>query len=197
MHASSPDGLGLPTLLSISLGLAMDAFAVSVTSGLAIRTIRVRHALRIAAFFGAFQGVMPVVGWLAGTSLRSSIAPLDHWLAFGILGVVGGKMIYEAAVIEKAEESAPSDLGILVLLGLSVATSLDALAVGVTFAFLDVRIVTPALVIGAVTFAMSYAGVWIGDRFGGFFEKKIEVLGGIILIAIGLKILTEHLFFGK
>jgi putative Mn2+ efflux pump MntP len=183
----------LITAFFIALGLAMDAFAVSVASGLAIKNVRARHALRISLFFGLFQAFMPVAGWLAGLALKDYIAHIDHWLAFGILGFIGSKMIYEAAVIEKAEKRT-SALDMRVLLGLSVATSIDALAVGVTFAFLNIVIVTPVLVIGIVTFLMSYGGVCIGKTFGSFSGKKIEVLGGLILIAIGVKILVEHLY---
>lgn len=178
----------------IALGLAMDAFAVSVTSGLTIRNLGVGHAIKIGLFFGAFQAGMPVVGWLAGLSLKGFVADLAHWAAFGILAFIGAKMVYEAMIIEKAERRADA-LNIFVLVGLSVATSIDALAVGVTFAFLNTVIFMPVVVIGLVTFFMSYSGVCIGKTFGNFSEKKIEVLGGVILIAIGVKILIEHLYF--
>lgn len=176
------------SILLISVGLAMDAFAVSVSSGLTIKNLRIAHALRISLFFGFFQGLMPVMGWLAGLSVKGYIAGVAHWVAFGILCFVGGKMIYESAVMERAERER-SMHGLLVLIGLSLATSLDAFAVGVTFALLNISIITPAVVIGLVTFFMSYSGVCIGKRFGHFSEKKIEILGGLILIATGLKIL--------
>jgi putative Mn2+ efflux pump MntP len=179
------------SIFLISVGLAMDAFAVAVSSGLAIKNLRIAHALRISLFFGFFQGLMPVMGWLAGLSVKGFIADVAHWAAFGIMCFIGGKMIYGAAVMERAEREA-SMHGLLVLLGLSVATSLDALAVGVTFALLNISIITPAVVIGFVTFFMSYSGVCIGKRFGHFSEKKIEILGGLILIAIGLKIVIQN-----
>lgn len=185
--------MDLITAFFIALGLAMDAFAVSVASGLAMKNVRARHALRISLSFGLFQAFMPVAGWLAGLALRDYITRIDHWLAFGILGFIGSKMIYESAVIEKTEKRTDV-LDTRVLLGLSIATSIDALAVGVTFAFLNIIIVTPVIIIGVVTFLMSYGGVCIGKTFGGFSGKKIEVLGGLILIAIGLKILLEHLY---
>ena len=180
------------SILFISLGLAMDAFAVSIASGFTIHRLRVGHALRIAFFFGAFQAIMPVIGWLAGLSVQEYIASIDHWIAFGLLGFVGGRMIYEASIMgDDKDEKDP--LNIYVLLMLSLATSIDALAVGLSLSFLNVAIALPAIVIGCVTFVLSFAGVYIGDRFGHFFESKIEVIGGIILIAIGVKILIEHL----
>ncbi len=178
----------------IALGLAMDAFAVSITSGLTIKNLRIGHAVKIGVFFGFFQALMPVIGWLAGLSLKGFVADVAHWVAFGILAFIGGKMIYEALLIEKAEKDT-SSLSIFVLVGLSIATSIDALAVGITFAFLNIVIVTPIVVIGLVTFFMSYSGVCIGKTFGSFSEKKIEVLGGLVLIGIGLKILIDHLYF--
>jgi putative Mn2+ efflux pump MntP len=184
--------MDLLTTFFIAVGLAMDAFAVSVTSGITIKNCRIRHAVLIASFFGGFQAIMPVVGWLAGLTLRDYIAHIDHWLAFGILGFIGCKMIYESTVLEKTERRC-NPLNLHVLAGLSVATSIDALAVGVTFAFLNVTILAPVAVIGIVTFLMSYAGVFIGEKIGSFFEKKIEVAGGAVLILIGLKILLEHL----
>jgi putative Mn2+ efflux pump MntP len=184
--------MNLWTLLLIAVGLSMDAFAVSVASGIAIKRLRVSHALRIAAAFGLFQAIMPVVGWLSGVTLRPLIAGLDHWVAFALLSVVGAKMIYEATRIEAAENPA-NPLNVFVLLMLSVATSLDALAVGFSFAILSVSIAVPALVIGAVTFALCLAGVFVGRMSGHFFEKRIEVAGGLVLIGIGFKILFDHL----
>jgi putative Mn2+ efflux pump MntP len=189
--------MDLFTIFAIAVGVARDAFAVSVASGLAYCSMHISHTLRIALFFGGFQAIMPVVGWLAGLTLRPYIVSFDHWLAFSILVFLGAKMIYEALVIRKAEESADV-MNLFVLLGLAVATSIDALAVGVTFAFLSIVIITPVLVIGAVTFAMSFAGVVIGQRCGelGFSSTKIEMAGGVVLIAIGVKILVEHMIKG-
>ena len=184
--------MSLVSIIFISIGLAMDAFAVSIASGFTIHRLRVGHAFRIAFFFGAFQAIMPVIGWLAGLSVQEYIAAIDHWIAFILLSFVGGRMIYEATVLgEERDEKDP--LNIYVLLMLSVATSIDALAVGLSLSFLNVAIALPAIVIGCVTFALSFAGVYIGDRFGHFFESKIEIAGGIILIGIGIKILIEHL----
>jgi putative Mn2+ efflux pump MntP len=180
------------TIIFIAFGLAMDAFAVSVTSGITIKQLKVRNALKIALFFGAFQAFMPVIGWLAGLSLRAIISSVDHWIAFGLLFVVGCKMIYESVKLEPKERTI-NPLDVSILLMLSIATSIDALAVGVSFAFLKVSIATPVIIIGVVTFILSFTGVYIGDRFGHFFEKKIEIAGGLILIGIGMKILIEHL----
>jgi putative Mn2+ efflux pump MntP len=182
----------LISILLIALGLAMDAFAVSIVTGSVYRELHVKHALRMALSFGLFQAVMPVIGFLAGLGLKDYISRVDHWVAFGLLAFVGGKMIYEAFRIESAEKNRdPSNL--LILLALSVATSIDALAVGITLSLLTSAIVLAVTLIGLVTFGLSFAGVYIGKRFGHFFESRIEVLGGVILIAIGAKILVEHL----
>jgi len=170
----------------------MDAFAVSITSGLTIKHLRINNALKIAIFFGSFQAVMPVIGWLAGLSLRDFIADVDHWIAFGLLSFIGCKMIYESIKIKSSEKEI-NPLNVYVLLMLSIATSIDALAIGVSFAFLKISIATPIIVIGAVTFLLSFLGVFVGNRFGHFFESKIEIVGGFILIGIGIKILIEHL----
>lgn len=182
------------TIVTIAIGLAMDAFAVSVVSGSVYKQLRVRHALRMAVFFGGFQAFMPLVGALAGLTVRAHIATYDHWVAFGLLSGIGGKMIYESFKISPAKKSLdPSS--ILVLLALSIATSIDALAVGITLSLLKVPLALTVIIIGLVTFVLSYVGVFIGNKFGHFFESKIEAAGGLILIALGVKILCEHLLF--
>lgn len=177
----------------IGLGLAMDAFAVAVSSGVTIKNMHIRHALRIGLFFGAFQALMPLTGWFLGSYARDYISAYDHWIAFAILSVIGAKMIYEAVIIRESEkESDP--LNIYVLFILAIATSLDALAVGITFSLLDMAILTPVIIIGVTTFVLSFAGTYIGNAFGHRFdESKLEIAGGLILIGIGLKILLEHL----
>jgi putative Mn2+ efflux pump MntP len=183
--------LELLTIIVIAVGLAMDAFAVSIVSGATYRQLHIKHALRIALFFGGFQAFMPLIGSLAGLTLKEHIVDYDHWIAFGLLTIVGGKMIYEAFKIEQAEKKFdPTSL--ITLLALSVATSIDALAVGITLSLITTSIIEAVIIIGAVTFALSYLGVAIGKRFGHFFESKIEIFGGVILIAIGVKILVEH-----
>ncbi len=183
-------------LLLIALGLSMDAFAVSVASGATMKRLHLPNALKMGLFFGGFQALMPVLGWLAGLGMKSFISGVDHWVAFGLLTAVGGKMLYEAFKIKEEEDcggpkTCPFDTGTLTVL--AIATSIDALAVGVTFSVLAVSIITPVLVIGLVTFLMSVAGVKIGSAGGHFFEHKMEAAGGFILIAIGLKILLGHL----
>jgi len=180
------------TIILIALGLSLDAFAVSVASGIVIRRERVRHAFKVALFFGGFQALMPTIGWLAGLGLRSFISGVDHWIAFGLLVFIGSKMIFESSRLEKDEEGGcPTETPVLFML--AVATSIDALAVGLSFSLLEVSIVRPVLVIGAVAFAVSFLGFLAGNRLGHFFERKIELLGGLILIGIGVKILIEHL----
>ena len=180
------------TLLFIALGLSMDAFAVSITSGITIKEQRLNHALRIGLFFGSFQALMPLIGWLAGLSLRDLISGVDHWVAFGLLSLIGGKMIYGATKIGSDKKDA-NPLSVFVLLILSIATSIDALAVGLSFAFLKISVATPIIVIGFVTFVLSFLGVLVGNKLGHFFEKKMEIVGGLVLIGIGIKILIEHL----
>lgn len=180
------------TILLIAIGLAMDAFAVSVTSGITIKNLRINHALRIAIPFGLFQAIMPVVGWWVGLGMKDLISGVDHWIAFGLLGFIGGKMIYESTRIEEIERVG-NPLDTYVLLILSIATSIDALAVGLSLSFLNVSIATPVIIIGVVTFLLSFLGVFVGNRFGHFFENKAEFTGGLIMIGIGVKILVEHL----
>ena len=187
--------MDLVTILLIAVGLSMDAFAVSITHGITIRHERMNNAFRVGFFFGGFQSLMPVIGWLAGRSLRDFIAGVDHWIAFGLLGFIGGKMIYESLKLDPGKKDNTS-LELSTLLLLAIATSIDALAVGVSFAFLKISIITPAVVIGAVTFLLSFLGFLVGNRVGHFFESKIEIVGGIILIGIGIKILIQDLLKG-
>lgn len=176
------------TMIFIGLGLAMDAFAVSISRGVILKKFHIGHAFRIALFFGGFQAVMPLIGWSAGFSFKTYVETYSHWIAFIILLIIGCKMIYESIFVKKEKlKCEPNNL--LVLIGLAIATSLDALAVGVSFSLLDITITEPVLVIGFVTFILSFVGVYLGDRFGILFGNKIEILGGIILILIGLKIL--------
>jgi manganese efflux pump family protein len=178
-------------VLFIALGLAMDAFAVSIAGGAAIKRHKLKSALKFGAYFGSFQMAMPVIGWAAGFRMKEIVAGIDHWVAFGLLAFIGGKMIYESWKI--GEEERMHSFGPKQMLALSVATSIDAFAAGLSFAFLQVPIILPVLAIGAVTFSLSFIGVVIGNTAGHFFEKKLEAAGGFILIAIGIKILMEHL----
>lgn len=185
--------MGIVELLFLAVGLAMDAFAVSVCKGLSAKEYRLRHSLTAGAYFGGFQALMPLLGWLLGSQFESVIKSVDHWIAFGLLGLIGANMVREA--FGKAEEVNAS-FSPKAMLPLAVATSIDALAVGVTFAFLDVNIWLAVALIGGVTFAISAAGVKVGNVFGARFQSKAELAGGIILILLGVKILIEHLFFG-
>jgi putative Mn2+ efflux pump MntP len=179
------------TTIFIALGLAMDSFSVSITNGLANKFIKVTDALKIGVFFGLFQAIMPVFGWLAGVNFIDVISGVDHWIAFGLLSFIGCRMIYEA--IKEESKKLISSLSFGMLLMLSIATSIDALAVGLSLSFLKVSIVAPAIITGIITFLLSFLGVYLGNRFGRFFKNKIEVLGGLILLVIGFKILIEHL----
>ncbi|MCR5576499.1 MAG: manganese efflux pump MntP family protein [Oscillospiraceae bacterium] len=181
--------MSLLELLLIAVGLSMDAFAVSVCKGLSLRGLKPKHAVLVGLYFGGFQALMPVIGWLLGYRFERFITSFDHWIAFALLTAIGVSMIREA---KKAEEL-NDDLGFRTMLLLAVATSIDALAVGVTFAFLSVRIVPAACLIGLTTFLLSALGVYIGHIFGLKYKAKAELAGGIILIGIGLKILLEHL----
>ena len=185
----------LQTLL-IALSLAMDAFAVSVSTGIAVPSFGPRQAARIGLWCGFFQFAMPLVGWFLGSSVRTYIEFIDHWIAFALLGLIGGSMIREALHTEGGGE-AVTDLSVKRLFLLALATSIDALAVGVTLAFDDsVNILLSAAVIGAVAFLMAMLGGLLGRRLGDLFQKRATLLGGAVLMAIGLKILLEHLLGG-
>ena len=186
--------MGFSELLLIAVGLSMDAFAVAVCKGLKMRRLDIGKTAVIALFFGGFQALMPLLGWALGKQFERYITSIDHWIAFVLLAVIGANMIKES--FSKEEECPDASFGFKTMLTLAVATSIDALAVGVTFAFLDVSIVPAVLLIGATTFVCSAVGVKIGNVFGNRFQSKAEFLGGLVLIAIGLKILIEHLFFG-
>jgi putative Mn2+ efflux pump MntP len=180
------------TTVVLSVGLAADAFAVSLSSGLTIRHMKINKALKIALFFGGFQAVMPLIGWLVGLSFRGSISAVDHWVAFVLLSALGGKMIYESLQEDEIEKKF-NPLDVYTLITLSVATSLDALAVGLGFSVLKTSIITAVTAIGVITFFLSFIGVFIGHKFGKLCQQKIEIFGGLILISIGTKILIEHL----
>ena len=181
-------------LIILAAGLAMDAFAVSICKGLSVKKYRKGQSVTAGLYFGGFQALMPVLGWLLGRQFESLIKNVDHWIAFILLALIGANMIRES--FKKDDESVNDSFSPRVMLPLAVATSIDALAVGVTFAFLNVNIVFAVLIIGTVTFGFSAAGVKIGYTFGSKYKSKAELAGGIALIVIGVKILIEHLFFG-
>ena len=175
----------------IAVGLSMDAFAVSVCKGLSTQTLQRRHYLIVGAWFGGFQALMPTLGYLLGSAFEQYITSVDHWVAFILLSVIGGNMLKEA--FSKDEETADASFAPKAMLLMAVATSIDALAVGVSFAFLQTPIFQAVAVIGLTTFCFGVAGVKIGRLFGVKYETKAELMGGIILILIGSKILLEHL----
>ena len=188
--------MGFIELFLIGVGLSMDAFAVSICKGLGMKRLNMKQALVIGLFFGGFQALMPLIGWALGTQLADFITPIDHWIAFILLALIGGKMLFDAfRGDDEGEAGEPKDtrLDLKELLMLAIATSIDALAVGITFAFLGVNIVWAIAVIGVTTFALSVVGVAVGHVFGARYEKGATIAGGIVLILIGCKILLEHL----
>ena len=180
-------------LFLIAVGLSMDAFAVSVCKGLAMPKCTFKKAAIVGLWFGGFQALMPAIGYILGAQFQEAIASIDHWIAFVLLALIGGNMIHEA--LDNDEEEADASLDVKTMFLLAVATSIDALAIGITFAFLKVNIIPAVCFIGIVTFIISFAGVKIGNVFGARYKNKAEIVGGVILILLGLKILLEHLGF--
>lgn len=185
--------MGLIELFLIAVGLSMDAFAVSVCKGLAMPKCTFKKAAIVGLWFGGFQALMPAIGYVLGAQFQETIASIDHWIAFVLLALIGGNMIHEA--LDNDEEEADASLDVKTMFLLAVATSIDALAIGITFAFLKVNIIPAVCFIGIVTFIISFAGVKIGNVFGVRYKNKAEIVGGVILILLGLKILLEHLGF--
>lgn len=211
------------SILIIAIGLAMDAFAVSICTGIKLKKLTSRKALKVGLYFGGFQAIMPLIGWAISTNFKSYIENIDHWIAFILLGIIGGKMLIEALKDEKdqsCEETIPLEtstdesnsenccnacnniyaknnnpIANKTLLVLAIATSIDALVVGISFAVLDVNIIEAITTIGVVTLIISFIGVMLGKKLGELFKQKAEILGGFILIGMGIKILVEHLFF--
>lgn len=181
------------SLFILAAALSMDAFAVSVCKGLAMKRVSVKNALIIGLWFGGFQALMPAIGYLLGTQFNQYITSIDHWIAFVLLSFIGISMIKEAISTKDEEEETNSSLSVKTMFLLAVATSIDALAVGVTFAFLKVQIIPAVSFIGTITFLLSIVGVKVGNVFGTRYKAKAEIAGGIILILIGVKILLEHL----
>ena len=184
--------MGLIELLLISVGLAMDAFAVSVGKGMTLKQVRPSHALTAGVWFGGFQGLMPIIGYFVGRSFASYVVNVDHWIAFGLLTLIGLNMIRET--IWGDDEEVDGNFGVRTMLIMAVATSIDALAVGISMAFLDVNIWISATVICAVTLILSATGVYLGSAFGSRLGSKAGIIGGLILIAIGIKIVVEHVW---
>ena len=181
--------MNLWELFILAVGLSMDAFAVSICKGLSVKKATVKEAGTAGIYFGGFQALMPLLGYVLGVSFQKIISSIDHWIAFILLSLIGFQMIRES----KGGENVNSSFGMKEMIPLAVATSIDALAVGVTFAFLQVEIVPAVCMIGCVTFLFSAVGIWIGNVFGTRYKARAEIMGGVILIVIGLKILLEHL----
>lgn len=179
------------SLLAISVGLAMDAFAVAVCKGLAIKKIAIKNMFKVGIWFGLFQGLMPLIGYFLGMTLEKYITSVDHWVSLLLLSLIGISMIKEA--LNKDSEQSDDDLTFKTMFLLAIATSIDALAIGVTLAFLNVNIFISVLIIGIITFILSAIGVKVGNLFGLKYKSKAEIAGGIILIIMGIKILFEHL----
>ena len=184
--------MGIVEVFLIGVGLSMDAFAVSVCKGLGMKRIDYKAAAIIALFFGVFQAAMPLIGWALGSQLQWLIEPVDHWVAFGLLVLIGGKMIWDA-VNDEDNETQEFKLDYKELVLLAIATSIDALATGIAFSCTQVSIVPAVVLVGCTTFVISIIGVCIGNRFGSRYEKPSAIVGGIVLIIIGVKVLLEHL----
>ena len=183
--------MGCLEIILISIGLAMDAFAVSVCKGVQIKKLDYNKMIIVGLYFGSFQAIMPTIGYLLGTTFDDLVTQIDHWIAFVLLSFIGLKMIKET--LKKEESNINEKLDLKTMLVLAIATSIDALAVGITFAFLNVNLILSILIIGIITFLISIIGVKIGNKFGNKYEKKAEFVGGLILILLGFKILLEHL----
>ena len=185
--------MNIITIFLIALGLAMDSFAVSTVKGLIVKQSRLLNAFKLAIFLAIFQSFMTLIGWTTGSNIRQYISDIDHWIAFGLLSLIGCKMIYESTK-EKLNIKEKNILNIKILLTLSIATSIDAVAVGITFGFFKLPIINPLIIIGIVTFLLSNLGFFLGNRFGYILKNWSETIGGLILIIIGVKILLEHLW---
>lgn len=183
--------MGLIEIFLIGIGLAMDAFAVSICKGLSMKKLDWKKAIIIALYFGGFQALMPVIGYFLGTTFESFVVQVDHWIAFLLLGFIGGNMIKES--FDDELEKCNDNVDFKTMFVLAIATSIDALAVGITFALLDVNIILSVAIIGIITFILSMFGVKIGNKFGNKYQNKAEFVGGLVLILLGIKILLEHL----
>ena len=183
--------MGIIEIILLAIGLSMDAFAVAICKGLAMEKVSIKKVAIVGAWFGGFQALMPLIGFLLGVSFKDYIVAIDHWISFVLLGLIGFNMIKES--LSKDEDEENSSLAFKLMLVLAVATSIDALAVGVTFAFLQVNVILAVIIIGITTFILSSIGVKIGNVFGARYKSKAEFTGGLILILLGVKILLEHL----
>lgn len=185
--------MGFIELFIIAIGLSMDAFAVSIGKGLSVRKIQFNHSLSVGLWFGGFQALMPIIGYFLGVSFTSLVASVDHWISFGLLGLIGANMIKESLSKDEEDEDISPDFSRRTMFIMAVATSIDALAIGVSFAFLGVNIWIASALIGIITCIISAFGLRIGNIFGSRHKSKAEFCGGLVLILMGIKILIEHL----
>lgn len=183
--------MGIVELLLLSIGLAMDAFAVSICKGISMKKMNWKKAIIIGLYFGEFQALMPTIGFFLGSAFQNLITSIDHWIAFLLLTIIGGGMIKES--FGNDSENRNDDVSFKTMIVLAIATSIDALAVGITFAFLKVNLILAVSLIGIITFVLAVAGTKIGNKFGDKYESKAELVGGVILVLLGIKILLEHL----
>ena len=184
--------MGIGELIVLSLGLGMDAFAVSICKGLSMKKMNWKKALIIGLYFGGFQAIMPVLGYFLSKGFENFVTSIDHWIAFILLSIIGGKMVKDAFSTENSE-NCNEGVEFKTMIVLAIATSIDALAVGITFAFLNVNLILAIALIGSITFFLSVLGTKVGNVFGDRYENKAELFGGVILIFLGIKILLEHL----
>lgn len=187
--------MSLFSIFLIGIGLSVDSFVASITAGVCLVKVKIRYALKVAFFMAGFQALTPLIGWLAGSSFQRYIESVDHWIAFVLLVAIGGKMIYEGVKYkDKAKKSFPPTSN-LMLTGMAIATSIDALIVGIGFGLLEVSIIIPVIIIGGLTFLFSALGVLLGNKIGIRYNSGLEIFGGIILAGLGIKILFDHIFF--
>lgn len=187
--------MNILSLTLIGIGLSIDSLAASITTGACAKSIKIKQVLKVAAFMAFSQGTMPLVGWLIGSSFKSMIESYDHWVAFILLLGIGGKLIYDGIKNKGDTECKSNPTNNLILAGMALATSIDALIVGVSFGLIEVNIWLAMLIIGLTTFLFSILGVFVGEKIGNKINKGIEVFGGLVLISLGVKILTEHIYF--
>ena len=187
--------MSLLSIFIIGIGLSVDSFVVSITAGVCMDKVKIRNALKVAFFMAFFQALMPLIGWLAGSSFQRYIESVDHWVAFILLLAIGGKMIYEGVKHNDKTEKSFSLTSNLMLTGMAIAISIDALIVGIGFGLLEVPIIIPVIIIGGLTFLFSVTGVLLGNKIGIRYNSGLEIFGGILLAGLGIKILVDHIFF--
>jgi len=186
--------MNLLSLTLIGVGLSIDSLAASITTGACSKNIKLKHILKVASFMAFFQGAMPLIGWIIGSSFKSIIEDYDHWVAFTLLLVIGAKLIYDA-IKGTSEDNKSNPTKNMMLAGMAIATSIDAMILGIGFGLIEINIWLAMIIIGATTFIFSTIGVFLGEKLGNKINKGIEIFGGIVLIGIGLKILLEHIYF--